>query len=178
MDLSVLADSQHPTRGILKCGAHQYPCALGRSGVSADKKEGDGATPVGTFPLRQVFFRAERIDPPATKLHTSPIDPNDGWCDAPDHPRYNQLVRMHFEASAEYLWRDDVVYDLIVVIGYNDAPTVSGKGSAIFMHVAKPDFAPTEGCVALQRDDLIEVLRHLDSKSTITISQGSGATQI
>jgi L,D-peptidoglycan transpeptidase YkuD (ErfK/YbiS/YcfS/YnhG family) len=169
MHLFVKSDPTRPTRGTLTCGGASYPCALGRSGVTTDKKEGDGATPAGTFPLRRVFFRAEQLDWPQTKLPVAPIDPNDGWCDAPQSPSYNQLVRMHFPDSAEYLWRDDHVYDLIVVIGYNDAPVVPGKGSAIFMHIAQPDYAPTEGCVALSRDDLVRIVNQLDATSLITI---------
>ncbi len=169
MHIFVQPDPKAPTRGTLVCGSASYPCALGRSGVSAHKKEGDGATPVGTFPLRRVFFRAEQLDWPVTKLPVAPIDPNDGWCDAPDSPSYNQLVRMAFPDSAEYLWRDDHVYDLIVVIGYNDAPVVPGKGSAIFMHLARPGYEPTEGCVALAREDLVRVVAELDPASFITI---------
>ena len=169
MQLLVKPDPKNPARGTLVCGNASYPCALGRSGVSKTKTEGDGATPVGTFPLRRVFFRPELLDWPETKLPVAPIDPNDGWCDAPASPEYNKLVRMHFPESAEYLWRDDHVYDLIVVIGYNDAPVVPGKGSAIFMHIAKPDYAPTEGCVALALEDLSAVVKHLDASSLITI---------
>ncbi|MBL8628556.1 MAG: L,D-transpeptidase family protein [Rhodospirillaceae bacterium] len=169
MNLIVTPDPEKPTRGTLMCNGVAYPCALGRSGVSLEKREGDGATPVGTFALRRVFFRAERLEEPETQLPVTQTDPNDGWCDAPGNTAYNQLVRMEFPDSAEYLWRDDHVYDVIVVIGYNDAPIVPGKGSAIFMHVAKPDYAPTEGCVALKVDDLLAVLKTLDRTATITI---------
>lgn len=169
MDLIVTPDPKNPTRGALTCGAESFPCALGRSGVTAAKHEGDGATPIGTFPLRRVFYRAERLEEPKTKLSAVPTDPNDGWCDDAGHAQYNQLVRMHFAGSAEYLWRDDRVYDVIVVIGYNDAPVKPGQGSAIFMHVAKPDLSPTEGCVALRQEDLLAVLQRLDVNSTITI---------
>jgi L,D-peptidoglycan transpeptidase YkuD (ErfK/YbiS/YcfS/YnhG family) len=169
MKIIVKPDPENPTRGTLFCGEASYPCALGRSGVSADKHEGDGATPIGTFPFREVFYRIDRLDKPATKLPVSQTDPNDGWCDAPESASYNQLVRLSFPHSAEDLWRDDAAYDVIVVIGYNDAPVVPGKGSAIFMHVAKPGYTPTEGCVALNVDDLLAVLKLLGPSSTITI---------
>ncbi len=169
MNLIVTPDPQNPTRGIVSCNGMSYPCALGRSGVTTDKHEGDGATPIGTYPLREVFFRIDRVDKPETKLPIAQTDPNDGWCDAPHNPLYNQLVRLSFPDSAEDLWRDDAAYDVVVVIGYNDAPVVPGKGSAIFMHVAKPGYTPTEGCVALNVDDLMAVLKHLDASSTITI---------
>ncbi|MBL8643595.1 MAG: L,D-transpeptidase family protein [Rhodospirillaceae bacterium] len=171
MQLTVSPDPQNPTRGTLTCGTAAYPCALGRSGVSAEKKEGDGATPVGTFALRRVFFRADRLQRPKTHLPMTAANPHDGWCDAPYSASYNQIVRMPFPDSAENLWRDDAVYDVVVVIGYNDAPVIPGKGSAIFMHVARPGYAPTEGCVALQLEDLLKVLEHLTPTSTITIEQ-------
>jgi L,D-peptidoglycan transpeptidase YkuD (ErfK/YbiS/YcfS/YnhG family) len=135
-------------------------CALGRGGVVAAgaKREGDGASPAGLWPLRRVLWRPDRGDAPATRLAHAPIAPADGWCDAPDDPAYNLPVTLPHGASAEQLWRDDRVYDLIVVLGYNDAPVVRGAGSAIFLHLARPDFSPTEGCVALAPGDLIHLL--------------------
>jgi L,D-peptidoglycan transpeptidase YkuD (ErfK/YbiS/YcfS/YnhG family) len=151
-DLIVTAD------GTLTLGARTFRCALGHGGVRRDKREGDGATPAGAWPLRRVLYRPDRGPAPETGLETTPIAPVDGWCDAPDDPRYNMPVRLPYPASAEALWRDDALYDRIAVIGYNDAPPVAGRGSAIFLHVAKPDYAPTEGCVALAREDLAVVL--------------------
>ena len=135
-------------------------CALGPSGVVAGgaKREGDGATPAGVWPMREAFWRPDRGDPPATRLPTRPIEPDLGWCDAPDDPGYNRLVRLPYAASAEALWRDDRLYDLMVVLGYNDDPVVAGAGSAIFLHLAKPDYAPTQGCVALAASDLTHLL--------------------
>jgi L,D-peptidoglycan transpeptidase YkuD (ErfK/YbiS/YcfS/YnhG family) len=137
-------------------------CALGRGGVVAvgAKREGDGASPAGLWPLRQVLWRPDRGEPPATRLSNSPLARDDGWCDAPDDPAYNRLVKLPHGASAETLWREDRVYDLIVILGYNDAPVAPGAGSAIFLHLAKPDFSPTEGCVALAPGDLIHLLAH------------------
>ena len=169
MALIVSPDPKTPARATLTCDGKHYPCALGRNGVSAIKAEGDNATPIGTFSLRKLFYRADRLALPSTILATRAIQPNDGWCDAPGDAHYNQLVSMPHAASAENLWREDHVYDLIVVIGYNDAPTVSGKGSAIFMHVATPDYAPTAGCVALSQADLLSVLKALPPDPTLTI---------
>lgn len=129
-------------------------CALGRNGISLDKHEGDGATPVGRFPLREVLFRADRLAPPVTGLPARAIDVADGWCDDPADPAYNRPVRLPYPASHERLWRDDGLYDLVVVIGHNDAPAIPGRGSAIFVHVAAADYAPTAGCVALALADL------------------------
>ena len=133
-------------------------CALGAGGVTTDKREGDKATPVGGFPLRRVLFRPDRVPRPATDLPAAPIAPDDGWCDDPDDPRYNQPVKRPYPASHESLWRDDHVYDVILVLGHNYAPPVPGAGSAIFLHVARDGFQPTEGCVALRLDDVLALL--------------------
>jgi L,D-peptidoglycan transpeptidase YkuD (ErfK/YbiS/YcfS/YnhG family) len=169
MALIVSPDPQKLARGTLTCADNAYVCALGRSGVSASKIEGDNTTPIGTFSLRQLFYRADRLALPATTLMTRAIERHDGWCDAPGDSHYNQLITMPHPTSAENLWREEHVYDLIVVIGYNDAPIVSGKGSAIFMHIATPDYAPTAGCVALSQRDLLSVLQTLSPDPTITI---------
>lgn len=171
MILVVCSDPQHPSRGTLTCGAKTYSCALGRGGVLTNKVEGDGATPAGTFVLRQLFYRTDRLILPQIKLTRRAIQKLDGWCDSPGDAHYNELVTMPYAASAENLWRDDHVYDLIVVIGYNDRPVISGKGSAIFMHVATTDYAPTAGCVALSQLDLLAVLKDLPEHPTITIEK-------
>ncbi len=158
-----------PTRGLLHAGGRTFPCAIGRGGVSHRKREGDGATPAGEFQLRRVLYRAGRLPPPQTALKIQPIGPCDGWCDAPGHPAYNRQVRLPIGASAERLARADPAYDIIVVLGYNDAPVTDGAGSAIFMHVAKPNFAPTAGCVALRRDDLLFVLKLCGPGSRLAI---------
>ena len=169
MNLIVTPSAQNKSRGTLLCNAVSYDCAVGRGGVSAHKTEGDGATPVGIFPLREVFYRADRINLPTCSLMTKIIARHDGWCDASGDTNYNKFIRLPSAMSAENLWRDDRVYDVIVVMGYNDDPAIPGKGSAIFMHVATPDFAPTAGCVALTLPDLIAVIQSLSPDSTITI---------
>lgn len=131
---------------------------IGQNGISARKHEGDLCTPTGVYPLRRVFYRADRIARPVTTLPLSPIAPMDGWCDDPASADYNRLVTLPHPAGHERLWRDDHVYDLVVVIGYNDEPARAGAGSAIFMHLQRPDRAPTEGCVALSESDLRTVL--------------------
>ncbi|HEX3501324.1 MAG TPA: L,D-transpeptidase family protein [Stellaceae bacterium] len=153
-------------------GSLQLRCAIGRGGVRRDKREGDGATPVGIWPMRRLLYRADRLELPQTTLPASAIGATDGWCDAPLDAAYNQPVRLPYPASAETLWREDGVYDLIVPLGYNDAPVVPGAGSAIFLHVARPDFAPTEGCVALALADLLTVLREADGGSHVIVEAG------
>jgi L,D-peptidoglycan transpeptidase YkuD (ErfK/YbiS/YcfS/YnhG family) len=145
-------------------------CALGRAGISATKIEGDGATPAGAFLMRRVLYRPDREAPPATRLAVQPIDRADGWCDAPGDPAYNRPVRLPYPARAETLWRADGIYDLIVLLGHNDDPVVAGKGSAIFLHLARPDFSPTEGCIALARADLLAVLAAADPTSRVIVA--------
>lgn len=146
--------------GQLDLGPARVPCALGRGGVvaAALKREGDGASPAGVWPLRSVFYRPDRRTPPVTRLPLAPLARDDGWCDAPDDPCYNRLVRLPHAAHAEALWREDGLYDLIVVIGHNDAPVVPGAGSAIFLHLTAEDLAPTEGCVAVATADMLTLL--------------------
>src|SRR6185437_6433782 len=117
-------------------------CAVGRGGIRADKREGDGATPAGSWPMRRLLYRPDRIAAPPARLAANPVAPQDGWCDDPDDAVYNRPVRLPYRARAERLWREDGIYDLIVPLGYNDAPVVPGAGSAIFLHVARPDYAP------------------------------------
>lgn len=155
--------------GRLHLGNLLYRCALGRGGVKAEKREGDGATPAGLFPLRRVLYRADRLTAPATLLPLSAIEPHDGWCDDPADPAYNRQVRLPHGARAENLWREDALYDVVVVLGHNDDPPRPGLGSAIFLHVASSDYAPTEGCVALAPGDLLKVLSAADAETLIRI---------
>lgn len=135
-----------------------FRAALGRRGVTEHKAEGDGATPVGLMPLRRVLYRADRLRAPDCAVPVEPIAENDGWCDDPLSADYNRLVRLPQDAHHEELWRTDGLYDVIGVLGWNDAPVVKGRGSAIFLHVARSDYAPTDGCVALALADLLHVL--------------------
>ncbi|CAK0767011.1 L,D-transpeptidase catalytic domain [uncultured Gammaproteobacteria bacterium] len=144
-------------------------CALGRSGLVADKREGDGGTPIGRFPLRRVLYRPDRVPVPATALPVTMLTPADGWCDDPADPAYNQPVQLPFAASHERLWRDDHIYDLIVVLGHNDQPVIAGRGSAIFLHLTRDDHAPTAGCVALALADLSAVLAQAGPESVMVI---------
>jgi L,D-peptidoglycan transpeptidase YkuD (ErfK/YbiS/YcfS/YnhG family) len=158
----------HPT-GLLYFDTNPMACAIGRGGVRSDKREGDGATPCGSFPLRHVFYRPDRGPRPKTALPVKALAESDGWCDAPEDPAYNTQVRLPYAGRSEQLWREDGLYDLIVVIGYNDDPVVPGAGSAIFMHVAAPGLAPTEGCVALDKPELMRLLASLGPGDRIEI---------
>ncbi len=149
------------SRGILRFEDREFPCALGHNGVRTAKREGDGATPIGTFVLRRVFYRPDRLAQPTSGLPVRALTPGDGWCDDPGHGDYNRLITLPFEGSHEALWREDNFYDVIVAIGYNDDPPRASLGSAIFIHCAARDLAPTHGCVALACNDLLELLPRL-----------------
>ncbi|MDP2699213.1 L,D-transpeptidase [Thalassospira sp.] len=151
-DLVVTSD------GILVCKGRSFRCALGKTGITDTKREGDGATPVGRWKLRYVLYRADRRAAPVTALPVQAITPDDGWCDDPAHASYNRPVRLPCAASHEKLWREDGLYDLVVTLTHNDAPAIPGNGSAIFMHIARPGYSGTEGCIALAADDLETVL--------------------
>ena len=143
--------------------------ALGRTGIRALKREGDGGTPLGRFPVRQVLYRADRGLRPRTQLPLRAIRDHDGWCDDPADRNYNRLVRLPSRRSAEGLKRADPLYDLVLVLGYNDVPRVRGRGSAIFVHLARPGFTPTDGCIALSRRDLTMLLAVLGPRSAIVV---------
>ena len=136
---------------------------------AAEKREGDGASPLGRWPVRRVFFRPDRGAAPETDLLAIALRPADGWCDDAGAPNYNRLVTLPCRDSHERLWRDDRLYDLIVELGYNDDPPEPGKGSAIFLHIARAGYLPTEGCVALAEADLRAVLARLGAGSVIEI---------
>lgn len=169
--------------GTLEFDGKTYRCALGKKGISPDKKEGDNCTPSGTFALRECWYRADKGPVPDTLLPVRPITPADGWCDDAAHALYNKHFIIPASAgdptsqdnapdmprSYERLWRDDDVYDLIVPLGYNDAPIIPGKGSAIFMHLARPKYEGTEGCVALNKDDLLEILAKVKKTTKMVV---------
>ncbi len=157
----VSQDNADGRRGRIVGPLLDAPCALGLAGVvgAAQKKEGDGKTPTGTYPLRRVFYRPDKMAAPVCALDVISISPEFGWCDDPSSPDYNKLVRLPFGASHEKMWRDDTLYDLVLVIGHNDDPPMSGLGSAIFVHIAKDGFEPTEGCIALTEPVLLTLLR-------------------
>jgi L,D-peptidoglycan transpeptidase YkuD (ErfK/YbiS/YcfS/YnhG family) len=165
-ELIASASGQLRTNGLV------YDCTLGRTGtVNADeKREGDGASPLGRWRLKRVFYRSDRLARPKTNLPTVPLRANDGWCDAVDHPLYNRPISRPFAASHEALWRDDHAYDLIVEVAHNDAPVVPGLGSAIFMHVSHDDERATAGCVALAASDLLAILEQATTDTFLVIT--------
>lgn len=157
--IMVAATAAGKSRGLLVAGGLHMACALGRSGIARRKREGDGATPAGPLGLVAVLYRPDRVRRPATALPVVPIAPDDGWCDDPGARRYNRAVRLPFSGTHERLWRDDGLYDIVVVLDYNLERPRPGAGSAIFLHIAAPDFGPTEGCVAVRMTDMRRLLR-------------------
>ncbi len=157
------------SNGTVEWNGNIVPCAFGASGMTADKREGDQATPLGRFPLRRVYYRADRLSRPRTRLPVTPLDPLDAWSDEPSDPAYNCMVRQPYPTSVELMWREDHVYDIVVTIGYNDDPAVPGKGSAIFLHIAKPDFSPTRGCVAVSAKNLLRIIADCDETTRLYI---------
>ncbi len=172
--LIVQADTADTSLGWATLGERRWRCAVGAGGIREDKVEGDSATPVGEFPLRRLYYRNDRLvlpkpNSPKSALPSRPISEHDGWCDDPRSPSYNKLVHIPNEWGAEKMWREDGLYDLVVVVGYNDDPPEGEWGSAIFLHIARDDYAGTQGCVAFARKDLLELLPLLTRETRLRV---------
>jgi L,D-peptidoglycan transpeptidase YkuD (ErfK/YbiS/YcfS/YnhG family) len=149
------------------------PCAIGTGGATQRKAEGDGATPLGRFPMRKLYYRADRLAPPQTGLPVRQLTPDDGWCDDSGDASYNRFVTLPYPARHERLWRADHLYDIIVELGYNDDPPRPDLGSAIFLHLARDDYAPTEGCIALALEDMQALLPSCRAGTILQVEAGS-----
>jgi L,D-peptidoglycan transpeptidase YkuD (ErfK/YbiS/YcfS/YnhG family) len=159
----------HGSRGWLTAGSMSLPVALGRGGIKANKREGDGATPRGVFRIKRLWWRTDRHRRPATLLPTRRIAPDDGWCEDPADRHYNKPVKVPPGSKADRLARADHLYDFIVELDHNTRPRVTGRGSAVFMHAARPGFAPTAGCIALELKSLRRLLARLGPRSRIVV---------
>jgi len=168
--IDVRARPGRRTQGWLSAGALRFQVALGRGGIVADKREGDGGTPRGKFRPVRLWWRPDQGPRPRTGLPVRPITLADGWCEDPQDRRYNRPVKLGEGAAAgDRLWRDDPLYDLIVEIDHNMRPRIAGRGSAVFIHVARDGFLPTAGCVALRKYELRHLLERLGTKTRIRI---------
>lgn len=157
------------TRAIVRFGPLAFPAAIGRSGVTSRKREGDGATPKARMRLEYGHYRGDRLARPATRLVLTPIRSDAGWCDAPAHPAYNRAVRLPFSASHENMTRDDRLYDIVLVMDWNRRQRRRGAGSAIFFHLARSGFQPTEGCIAVTRLALTRILAHAGPETEVIV---------
>ncbi|WP_306251952.1 L,D-transpeptidase [Parvularcula sp. IMCC14364] len=166
MELRVEAEFREHT-GTLSCGNARYPCALGPAGLVSDKAEGDGGTPIARMALKSVFFRADRISAPDTKLPIKAITPHDAWCDDPGSSFYNSPVQLPFSHGHEKMWLEENVYDICVILDWNLSPALADKGSAIFFHLARQAYTPTEGCIAVSESDMRSILAVCDEQSTL-----------
>ena len=165
----IRAAAGDPRRGWLTADGQVIPVALGRGGIRANKREGDGGTPKGTFRPRQLWWRADRHRRPATFLPVRAIGPEDAWCEDPASRHYNQPVRLNRAHSGDRLRRDDHLYDFIVEIDHNSTPRIKGRGSAVFLHLARANFGPTAGCVAMTKSAMLRLLRRLGPQTRIVI---------
>jgi L,D-peptidoglycan transpeptidase YkuD (ErfK/YbiS/YcfS/YnhG family) len=148
---------------------HPVPVALGRGGIIANKREGDGGTPKGTFQPRQLWWRADRHPRPRTFLPSRAIRPEDAWCEDPHSRHYNQPLRLGVGQAGDRLTRDDHLYDFIVEIDHNTSPRIAGLGSAVFLHLARENFGPTAGCVSMTKPAMLRLLRRLGPQTKIMI---------
>jgi L,D-peptidoglycan transpeptidase YkuD (ErfK/YbiS/YcfS/YnhG family) len=156
-------------RGWLIAQPLSLPVAIGRGGIKANKREGDGATPRGTFRLKRLWWRAGRHPRPPTLLPVQRIMPDDGWCEDPSDRHYNQRIKVPRDSKADRLTRADNLYDFIIELDHNTKPRVAGRGSAVFIHVARPGFAPTAGCVALAMNSLRRLLARIGPRTRIMV---------
>jgi L,D-peptidoglycan transpeptidase YkuD (ErfK/YbiS/YcfS/YnhG family) len=168
-EIRIRAAAGDPCRGWLTAGGRTLPVALGRGGIMANKREGDGGTPRGTFRPRQLWWRADRHPRPRTFLPLRPIRPEDAWCEDPGDRHYNQPVRLQPGRVGDRLRRDDHLYDFIVEIDHNTQPRIAGRGSAVFLHLARGNFGPTAGCVSMTESAMLRLLGRLGPRTKIVI---------
>jgi L,D-peptidoglycan transpeptidase YkuD (ErfK/YbiS/YcfS/YnhG family) len=157
------------TQGVLLAGGLAIPVVLGRTGIRANKLEGDGATPRGRFRLLRLWWRADRHPRPRTFLPVRRITPDLAWCEDPGDRRYNRPFLRSANEPGDRLWRDDHLYDFIIEIDHNARPRIAGRGSAVFLHLARDNFGPTAGCVSMTKSAMLHLLRRLGPETRIVI---------
>jgi L,D-peptidoglycan transpeptidase YkuD (ErfK/YbiS/YcfS/YnhG family) len=158
-------------KAMVQLGSINWIADAGRGGIRRKRVEGDGISPIGSWPIRRLWIRLDKGPRPLCGLPIQIIKKTDGWCDDRQHTCYNRPIVQPFTKSHEALWRDDDLYDVIVELGYNDFPVKKGKGSAIFMHIARPDRGPTAGCIALPKEKLRLLLRHMTKGTHVQIAR-------
>jgi L,D-peptidoglycan transpeptidase YkuD (ErfK/YbiS/YcfS/YnhG family) len=169
--MTVRAKPGDRCKGLLNAGGTVFPCALGRGGISSAKREGDGATPLARMRILSGYFRRDRIAPGSSRLAMTPIDASLGWCEVPDDRNYNRPVKLPYPVSHEHMLRDDRLYDVCIVLDWNISPRRRGRGSAIFFHLARPGFTPTQGCVAVTARVMMRLLPHISDRTVLTVTR-------
>ena len=149
---------------------YKLRCSIGKRGISINKKEGDKKTPKGKFKLKYILYRKDRMPNLKTKLKKIEIKKNMGWCDDPGSKHYNKIINYPFKYSAEKLWRKDNIYDVIIIIDYNLNPIIKNKGSAIFLHIAKQRYKPTNGCIAVSKKNIKLISLEINKKTKLQIN--------
>jgi L,D-peptidoglycan transpeptidase YkuD (ErfK/YbiS/YcfS/YnhG family) len=156
--------------GYLKYKNLKFRCALGKAGIGKKKKEGDNITPRGKFNIVKIYYRSDRIKKISSKFKLIKISKNMGWCDDPNSKSYNQLINVPTKYTHEKLYREDSVYDLLIVLNYNMSPILKNKGSAIFIHIARQDYKKTSGCVAIKKIHLIKLIKIIKKSTKVLIN--------
>ena len=149
---------------------YKIKCSIGKRGIKIKKKEGDKITPKGSFKIKQIFYRKDRVPTLITKINKTPINKNMGWCDDPKSKYYNKLIKFPFKYSAENLFRKDNIYDIILVLNFNTNPVLVGKGSAIFIHIAKKNYSKTAGCIAISKQNMKKIIKKVNKKTLVKIN--------
>ncbi|OQM77140.1 L,D-transpeptidase family protein [Manganibacter manganicus] len=168
--LTVHARPGKPQQGLLRAGKLVFPCALGRGGIVSAKREGDGGTPLATMRILSGYFRNDHFaGARRTRLAMTTIGPDLGWCEVPDDRNYNRPVRIPYGASHERMRRDDRLYDVCLVLDWNIRPRLRGRGSAIFFHLARPGYTPTQGCVAVSERTMARLLPLLSARTMVKV---------
>lgn len=156
-------------KNILSFENISFKCAVGKNGITNNKVEGDGCTPAGKYSIIQIYYRQDRVVLPSINIPLTAMSQNFGWCDDVSSDHYNKIITFPFKQKAEILFRNDNIYDILCIINYNQNPVIKNKGSAIFLHIARPSYAGTEGCIALNKSDLIQLLTKINTKTNIQI---------
>lgn len=167
--IRIRARAGNSRQGWLTASSLTIPVALGRAGIRANKREGDGGTPRGIFHPKQLWWRADRHRRPKTFIPLRAIRPEDAWCEDAADRHYNRPIRLTRETGGDRLTREDHLYDFIIEIDHNTRPRIAHRGSAVFLHLARENFGPTAGCISMTQAAMLRLLRRLGPETRIVI---------
>ena len=148
---------------------YKVKCAIGKRGIGLKKKEGDLITPIGQYNIKYILFRKDRIKVIQSKLKKTPIQKNMGWCDDPKSKKYNQLIKLPSKFNFEKLYRNDEIYDILIILSFNTNPVIKNKGSAIFIHIARKNYPSTKGCIAIKKNDIKRLASEINRNTLVKI---------